>query len=158
MTLVWDCSRAQSTGDLLLLLAIADFAHDDGTKAFPSVGTLANKARMDRRSVQRSVARLVEIDELAVKRGHGRNNTNAYTVLVDNLKKKGDILPGGATSDGEKAAWVSEKGGRSVAQSINEPSDRTAGFRKCEGCGSGWELGDGTCSADCGYINLVGAS
>ena len=44
MTRVWDESK-QRGGALLVLLAIADFADDEG-KAFPSVQTLAAKSRL----------------------------------------------------------------------------------------------------------------
>jgi hypothetical protein len=41
---VWEASR-QTGGALLVLLAIADFADDDGL-AYPSISTLARKARL----------------------------------------------------------------------------------------------------------------
>ncbi len=38
---VFDHSPVEHRGDLLVLLVLADHAHDDGTRAFPSVETIA---------------------------------------------------------------------------------------------------------------------
>jgi hypothetical protein len=45
--------------ELLLALAIADHAHDDGRKVFPFVDSLASKARQSVRTVQRTLAKMV---------------------------------------------------------------------------------------------------
>ena len=57
MTHVWDCGQYNGS-KLLLLLALADFAHDDGGNVYPSVDTLAQKTRCDRRTVQRNLRQL----------------------------------------------------------------------------------------------------
>jgi hypothetical protein len=51
MTAVWD-HAAVSGGDLLVLLAMADFAHDDGSGVYPLQSTLAAKARMTERNLR----------------------------------------------------------------------------------------------------------
>jgi hypothetical protein len=48
----------------LVLIALADYAHDDGTNAFPSVPTIARKARVDERTVQRALRELEEAGDL----------------------------------------------------------------------------------------------
>jgi len=80
MTRVWKNST-QAGGKLLLLLAIADFANDDGM-AFPGIDTLAKKTRQNRRTVQRQLSDLEEKDEIAIEPGTGRSNTNTYWVLT----------------------------------------------------------------------------
>lgn len=45
-------------GEMIVLLALADHAHDDGSKCFPGVNYLAWKTCTDRRSVQRNLRRL----------------------------------------------------------------------------------------------------
>lgn len=80
MSTVWSESRA-SGGELLVLLALADFAHDNGV-AFPSVQTLARKARLSERQTQRALASLVKKGELKVKKGAGPSGTNLYRVLL----------------------------------------------------------------------------
>jgi len=80
MTRVWKNST-QSGGKLLLLLAIADFANDDGM-AFPGIDTLAKKTRQSRRTVQRQLSDLEDKGEIALEPGTGRSNTNTYWVLT----------------------------------------------------------------------------
>jgi hypothetical protein len=78
MSRVWEGSR-QSGGALLVLLAIADFADDDGL-AFPSVRTLARKARLSERQVQRVLAELPAAGELVVRPGAGRQGAHLFRV------------------------------------------------------------------------------
>lgn len=47
-----------SGGELLLALALADHAHDDGTHIFPSIARLAQKTRQSERSVQYQLRRM----------------------------------------------------------------------------------------------------
>src|SRR5687768_6181810 len=46
-------------GELLLALAMADHARDDGTHIFPSIDALASKTRQSRSTVQRLTKRMV---------------------------------------------------------------------------------------------------
>ena len=55
-------------GDLLVLLAIADYADED-FRAWPSQKTLARKARMDERNVRRVLQRLHVAGEILIERG-----------------------------------------------------------------------------------------
>jgi hypothetical protein len=80
MSRVWQRSR-QAGGALLVLLAIADFADDRGV-AYPSVPTLARKARLSERQVQRVISELVDAEELAVEPGQGRHGSHLYSVIV----------------------------------------------------------------------------
>jgi hypothetical protein len=81
----WRHSRAKG-GDLLVLLGIADFTNDDGI-AYPSVGTLARKARLTPRNTQRSIRRLMGMGELTVETGSGPHGTNLYRItLVDAME------------------------------------------------------------------------
>lgn len=80
MSRVWEIS-GQSGGALIVLLAIADFADDAGI-AFPSIGTLARKARLSPRQVQRVVAALVAEGELWIEPGRGRQGSHLYRVVV----------------------------------------------------------------------------
>ena len=80
MSRVWEGSR-QSGGALLVLLAIADFADDQGL-AFPSVRTLARKARLSERQVQRVLAELATAGELVVRPGAGRRGSHLFRVTL----------------------------------------------------------------------------
>lgn len=62
---------------LLVALALADFANEDGF-SFPSIDSLAKKARTSLRSVQ-EVCREMELDGmLSITIAGGRNGTNLY--------------------------------------------------------------------------------
>jgi hypothetical protein len=84
MDRVWSHSRSKGSA-LLLLLAIADHAHDDGTGAWPSQETLARKTRMSVRQVRRLLDLLAAGGELTIEERPG--DTARLTVLVrgDNL-------------------------------------------------------------------------
>jgi hypothetical protein len=81
MSRVWNRSR-QSGGALLVLLAIADFADDRGL-AYPSVRTLARKARLSERHVQRVIGELVAANELVVEPTRGLRGVHLFRILVD---------------------------------------------------------------------------
>lgn len=81
MSAVWEDSLSRSN-DRLVLLAIADAASgDDGTGAILHQDTLARKAGLSVRTVQRSIAQLLQDDELRVDRESTRTG-NSYTVVV----------------------------------------------------------------------------
>jgi hypothetical protein len=56
---VWDQADA-AAGELLVLLAMADWANDEGRRCFPTQDALARKARMTDRGVRKCLDRLVE--------------------------------------------------------------------------------------------------
>lgn len=80
MAHVWATSAARGT-ELLVALAIADFADDDG-RAWPSIATLSRKARCAERTVQDSVAALRRRRELLVEVGAGPRGTNLFQVVL----------------------------------------------------------------------------
>lgn len=80
MTSVWQYSACKGS-DLLLLLALADRADDDGY-CYPKVATLAQKTRMSERSTQYNLKRLVEVGELEMRPGEGPYGTNLYRVIT----------------------------------------------------------------------------
>lgn len=93
LTRVWSEST-QKLGSLLVLLAIADFADDEGV-AYPSVPTLAKKSRLSKRQVNYVLQKLTESGELNVEIGAGPHGANIYRVLT-----------GGANNAGAESAGV----------------------------------------------------
>lgn len=80
MARVWAESRHGGT-DLLMMLAIADFADDDGN-AYPSVPTLAEKCRTTSRHANRILSGLRASGELEIRVNEGPRGTNRYRVCV----------------------------------------------------------------------------
>lgn len=76
---VWENSKATGSA-LLLLLAIADFAHDDGTGAWPSTDTLAKKCRQSIRNVAYLLRKLEDSGELKTIVAGGPKGCNAYSI------------------------------------------------------------------------------
>ncbi|MEV2238801.1 helix-turn-helix domain-containing protein [Micromonospora sp. NPDC049891] len=93
MSWVWDHSPVGGT-DRLVLLAIADCAADDGTDAWPSIATLARKTRVDTRTVQRVIRRLVEGGHLMVDTTAGGRKSNTYTVVMSESDPRQNATPG----------------------------------------------------------------
>lgn len=104
MTTIWEHSQADGSARLLLL-AIADHANDDGTGAWPSVASLAQKTHISERNVQRLCRTLADLGELDVHVGAGPHGSNAYVVKChpstenvtpDNLSPLTKATDGGA--------------------------------------------------------------
>lgn len=80
MTKIWSESRAHGAA-LLTLLAIGDFADDEGF-AYPAIETLARKSRVNRRTVQRTLSYLQKLGELEIEPLAGRHGTHRFRVLT----------------------------------------------------------------------------
>ena len=83
--LSWVLYDSPTTGnDRLALIAIADEADDEGRNAFPSMETIALKARISKRTAIRAVERLELGGALLVKRPEtrGRGRYNRYVVAM----------------------------------------------------------------------------
>lgn len=77
---IWKNSNCGGT-ELLLLLAIADFADDEGT-AYPSVRVLSEKIRMSERNTHYLISKLQQCGELLVELGAGPRGSNLYQVNI----------------------------------------------------------------------------
>ena len=89
-------------GEMLLALALADHASDDGTRVYPSVANLAEKTRQSERSVQYQLRRMEESGWLIlVGAGNGgRSMSREYRISPEWIKGA-EIAPfqKGATDD-----------------------------------------------------------
>lgn len=83
---VWTHSEASGNA-LLLLLAIADNANDDGY-AWPSHKHLGAKTRQSDRNVRRILTQLLDTDELSVVRNGAWGDPNVYAVKIAALRAK----------------------------------------------------------------------
>jgi hypothetical protein len=80
MTQVWDQSQHKGS-ELLLLLAIADNANDQGV-AYPSVRTLAKKTRLHPHHVKKLLRVLEASGELVTHIGTGPRGCNEYEIKL----------------------------------------------------------------------------
>lgn len=69
MGTVWDVLTHLSGPETLVLLALADFASDDTRECWPSMRTIARRARVDERSARRIIRRLERRELLEVALG-----------------------------------------------------------------------------------------
>lgn len=87
MAKVWEHSKHAGT-ELLMLLAIADFADDDG-RAYPSVAGLAAKCRMKPRNANYILASLRASGELRVRVNEGPKGKNLYQLRFTGVPAAG---------------------------------------------------------------------
>jgi hypothetical protein len=81
MTSVWDDLRTQAHSELLILLALADWANDDGY-CWPTISALATKARLSERAVQQILGRLTTTGRIRRIQGGGRGRANRYQIVT----------------------------------------------------------------------------
>jgi hypothetical protein len=78
MSRVWE-SGPEKQADRFVLLAIADYANDEG-ECWPSIAGICRKTCMSERGVQTIIRRLQAEGWLDIETGKGRKNCNLYTV------------------------------------------------------------------------------
>ena len=93
----------------MVLLAIADHAHDDGGGAYPSIDTLAFKSRLSTRQVKRVLHELVESGELVIEPNAGPRGANLYTVTFERGEEKEE-------AGGDKMSPLTEPAGGEEAE------------------------------------------
>jgi hypothetical protein len=91
MARVWAHSQRKD-GELLVMLALADFANDAG-ESWPSIPVLAAKARLTERQARRVLNTLEAVGEIRRRRSNGgRNRRNHYFIAItenpDNITLK----------------------------------------------------------------------
>ena len=88
-------------GEMLLALALADHAHDDGTHIFPSIARLAEKTRQSERSVQYQLRRMEQSGWLVLvnagiggrRSGFGEGGRTRQYRINPEWMKGADIAP-----------------------------------------------------------------
>ena len=83
MSYIWKYGP-QNQSETIVLLALADYANEDG-KCWPSIEGLQQKSRLSDRGVQKILRRLEEQGWLEIEYGNGRKNCNIYTIKTPNL-------------------------------------------------------------------------
>lgn len=80
MTEVWKTDLAPHLK--YVAIAMADYAHDDGTEARPAQATLATKTGLSERQVRRTLSDLVNLGVLRVQRPAGRSKPTTYAFVM----------------------------------------------------------------------------
>lgn len=115
MAQVWDMDNPELNGSkLLTLLALADYANEQDT-CWPSIPTLAKRARVSERQAQRIIQWLEEQHYIeCTERGNGKGHSSRYLITLN-----GDIAmsPNAAAKD-------------DIAMSPNEPQRVTSSAPK----------------------------
>ncbi len=91
MSAVWHDATQYSEGTLLVLLALADWANDEGW-CWPSMAAIARKARLSERQVYRIVDELESDGVVQRKKGGGRGKTARFRIVVPRLNP--DVMTG----------------------------------------------------------------
>ena len=88
MTSVWKFAPYRE-GTLLVLLAMADWADDEGGRIFPRVATLATKARLSTRATQSALRRLEKDGVIeCIRRANGQpGRANDYRINLERVKE-----------------------------------------------------------------------
>ena len=126
MSQVWEDTRIESQAELLVLLALADHARDDGL-CWPSMRSIAGKARIEERSAQRIIRRLIEkgLVELVSQGGciDGSNIPNRYRVVGSEPRQTHGVTegrPGASVSQGVRGDPVSSRGDREDKNGVTQ--------------------------------------
>ena len=126
MAEVWEHASV-SQGTLLVLLALADSADERSRECWPAVSSLAKKARLSERQVQRCIMELVEAQMVVVFQNAGRAGSNLFRITVV-TEWRGDKMSGGDAHVTGGVTPMSPGGVTPMSpkpsyRTINEPSD-----------------------------------
>lgn len=113
-------------GEMLLALALADHASDDGTRVYPGVMALAKKTRQSERTVQYQLRRMEESGWLIlVGQGHGGRSMHAEYRISPEWLMGAEIAPiKKGANDGEKGAIDNKKGANDDTKGCNLTQER----------------------------------
>ena len=122
MSMVFD-RYPEGAGEMLLALALADHAHDDGSKVFPYVDTLAGKTRQSIRTVQRQLQQMQARGWLQlVNAGDGgRGRAREYRISAA-------WLAGGECEAAEQAPIAAVNDAQSTRNPHNQKGDKVTPF------------------------------
>ncbi|MDH0188166.1 helix-turn-helix domain-containing protein [Stenotrophomonas sp. GD03993] len=138
-------------GEMLLALALADHAHDDGTHIFPSIARLAEKTRQSERSVQYQLRRMEQSGWLVLvnagiggrRSGFGEGGRTRQYRINPEWMKGADIAPfaKGAKQASEGCKTTQERVQNSVGKGAtaiapepraNKSNQEQPSHRECE--------------------------
>ena len=121
MSQVWETGPAKQS-HLLVMLALADYANDSGT-CWPSMASIAAKARVTERGARKIVRELEALGWLEIDTGGGRHGCNRYTVNPEQGSPRNEVPPGTTVQKPGTAMQETRNGGSAEpSRTIIEPS------------------------------------
>lgn len=129
MTWVWD-NGPSDPSELLVMLALADFANDSG-ECWPAMSSVAEKARMSERGVQKIIRRMEETGAISITTGGGRGGCNRYVINTGNPEREtGNTKRGmaekprtGVQETPNGSAETPNRGSPEPSRTLREPSN-----------------------------------
>lgn len=100
MTSVFEADFEPS--EKLLLLAMADFAGDDGTSIYPSQATLAQKTGLSDRTIRTLIKKLINTDKVIKSVGHTNSGTHIYHLIPEAISDRKPLPTGNHFRGGRK--------------------------------------------------------
>jgi hypothetical protein len=131
MSLVFDADLSPT--EKLVLLALADFANDDGRSIYPSIGKLCRKTSLTTRSVQNQLKKLRAFKVLGYEH-IGKNRPSTYFINIEELTRMGvqhvhptphDVHPHPALRAPDTSLTINES---SVEEHLEELAKKHTGF------------------------------
>lgn len=131
----WVLEYSEATlADRLVLIAIANHADARGWNAWPKVDQIALEARVDRRTVYRSIEALEALGELTVQRRPSRTSIYGITAMMGCQ----DATPQGMADRHPGVTSTARKGGRlppEPSRTVHEPRSGPDFPERCGVCG-----------------------
>ncbi len=119
---------------LVVMMALADWANDDGTVSERSLRDLMRRARLQKRATQDILRQLEGRGYIAVKRARDPSSTNTYVILREGLRKQADLESQGAAGDsGEEDGRVHDGAPLDRSTRVRHGA-RKGAFPRKEGC------------------------
>lgn len=127
--MVWVMKNSKAKlGARLVHIALAEHAHDDGTKAFPCNATLRERTALSERAV-RDCLRKLEADGAIIRTGTVKSGTPVYTVVMDEAANPAPAksAPGSSKrrggQNGVAGGQISLEGGQTLPPIRQDPSE-----------------------------------
>lgn len=133
MSEVWRTNLA--TTEKMVLLVIADHANDEGTQSYPSQATIAQKASISIRTVQRVVNQLCALNYIRMFKHSGgsadcREDRRPHLYQINIAKLRGDTMTG--RQDDAHGATLTTSTGRH-SRPMNHPLESSKKLDKPNG-------------------------
>lgn len=133
---VWEGPSTITGSHLNVLLALAEWADDNGLSWYP-VSAIAERVRLKERATQYILKQLATLGYIRIEEGRGRYNTSRYWVQVDVLRRvaEQEKVQWAAQSEGDKvqplAPLEERKGAKSQQEKVQSHAEKVqSGDRK----------------------------